>query len=318
MADREAIKELPYETIVQKIKGSTCTAGKEVVAVQRLHSGDLRLFTSTTRARDALRDDPTWITALGIMAAPTTKHYSVLVHNVRVNTTDTTNKDTIKAIQEQNASRIPGLTVQKIAWLRRKLPKDKTHAAIVLSTPSASLANKVIQEGLLINYALHTAVIFNSAFAVTQCFKCHALGNVAVHCQAEEKCGKRAGKHATASCLSQNGPKCANCGRAHPAWSNLCPFKKTQQDKAALARATVPQRHHERLPSPPQGEEWITVEPPRKRKQLVPRGPGRPRAFDKPNSPRQQTLAMGRTAFSQPPNPRPTTPSQPDTNMDSE
>ena len=31
---------------------------------------------------------------------------------------------------------------------------------MVLSTTSAVLANKIIQEGLGINYALHTAVIF--------------------------------------------------------------------------------------------------------------------------------------------------------------
>lgn len=290
-----------------------------MVAVQRLRSGDLRIYTSTTRARDALRDDSTWITTLGITAAPTTKHYSVLVHNVRVDT-DIASKDTLQAIKDQNLTRIPGISVQKLSWLRRKLPKDKTHAALVLSTPSAVIANKIIQEGLVINYALHTAVVFNSAFAVTQCFKCHAFGHIAVHCQAGEKCGKCAEKHATASCQSKENLKCANCGCSHAAWSNLCPFKRTQQEKAALTRATAPQRHPERASTPTHDGEWATVEPSRKRKQLIPRGPGRPRAFDKPNSPRQQTLAMGRMAFSQPPqaNTRPTTPTQPDTHMDSE
>lgn len=160
VANRGAIKKLPYETIVQKIKGSACAAGKEVVAVQRLRSGDLRLYTITS-ARDALRNDSDWITALCIMAASTTKYYSVLVHNVRVNTTDVASKDTVKAIQEQNAARIPGLAIQKLSWLRRKLPKNKTHAAVVLSTTSAATANKIIEEGLVINYALHTAIIFN-------------------------------------------------------------------------------------------------------------------------------------------------------------
>ena len=59
VADRETIKNLPYETTIQKIKESTCATGKEIVAVQRLRSGDLRLYTSSARARDALRDDST-------------------------------------------------------------------------------------------------------------------------------------------------------------------------------------------------------------------------------------------------------------------
>jgi hypothetical protein len=52
--DKEKIQQWPNETTVNKIRRSQGEAGKEVVTVQRLRSGELKVFTTTTRARGEL------------------------------------------------------------------------------------------------------------------------------------------------------------------------------------------------------------------------------------------------------------------------
>ena len=56
----------------------------------------------------------------------------------------------------------------------------------------------------------------------------------------------------------------------------------------------------------------------KKAQTVSPHGTGQAPSPRQVQFPRQQTLAMVWVAFSQPPNPRPTTPSQLDTDMDSE
>jgi hypothetical protein len=77
--------------------------------VQRLRSGDLKVFTTTTQARNKLLRDLAWTASLNINANLGRKLFQVLVHNVRVEGVDVSNKDTAQKIQAQNAIQIPNL-----------------------------------------------------------------------------------------------------------------------------------------------------------------------------------------------------------------
>jgi hypothetical protein len=65
------------------------------------------------------------MSCLEINASLSRKLYTVLAHNVWV-------EDIATNIYDLNAARIPGLQVQKVSWLRKKLPEGKNHSTLSL------------------------------------------------------------------------------------------------------------------------------------------------------------------------------------------
>jgi hypothetical protein len=322
--DREKIQQWSNETIVNKIKGSQTEASKCVIAVQRLRSGDLKVFTTTTQARNELLRDLAWTASLNINANPGRKLFQVLVHNVRVEGVDVSDKDTAQKIQAQNAIRIPNLQVQKISWLRKNLPEGKKHSTLLLSVTEATAANQAIRQGIVYSGALHLVQLHSTAFTIVQCFKCQAYGHIAPHCRASETCGHCAGEHPSGKCPEGTNPKCANCKQNHKAWNNSCPTRRAQKAKAAAARFNAATTHEEISSPDPTGLQnkepgWTFVgsqnsatnQYPKKKRIIAPKR-GRPRDMDRSPSPRQQRLSMA------PATATPTQPLQQEMDTDSE
>lgn len=301
--DRQQLATLSNETIVQRINSSTAAGGKDVIAARKLPSGDLKLFLRTKQAQTSLQEGDVWRNILGVSASPAQILHPVLVHGVRIANVDTRDPNMPKKIQSENKNLHGSLQIVKLAWLKKNIEEGKAHSSLIVYAKDTASANKMIQKGLVIDYALHNSELYHSDFYIKQCFKCQAYGHIAPHCGRSEKCGKCASSHATQACTENNRKKCGNCGRNHASWSGQCTIRIAAKAKAAVAKQAAPSLYPESAVTVPFA---FTTGGKRKTDQttstpipIAKRGPGRPRDLDRPNPPSQQTIQILSTQSTQ-------------------
>ena len=254
-----------------------------IIATKILPTGNLKLFFSNLRAKEAFSAKALWTTLAGETATIAEPTFDVLVHNMCIASTNTQDPNLTNNITAQNNQGRPALKVTRAKWLHQNHPENKTHAALVLTFISPEDADYAIERGIILNHTMHVAVLHNHQYMITQCFKCQKYGHISTNCRRETKCGRCAGDHSTQACDREtNTPKCANCARRHFSWSGECPHRQQHRNLVDLKRTnsptyykkTTPQNHSQVSVTPAKraiggaGPEW----------QLAPqrRGPGRP------------------------------------------
>ena len=273
------------------------------MAVRKLPSGDVRIFLADEAARKALLSNPAWTKALGESSSATEQLFQVVVHSVRIDSTDPSRATDIVALQEQNQTLHPGLRIARAKWLKTHYGAEQVHGSLVLGLPDAQMADRIIQRGLVSNFTLHMAEYHSPSFRITQCFKCQGYGHIAASCRKTEMCGHCSLPHKSQECTQKDEPRCANCGRRHPAWSRECKARMTAKTRSIQARHSAPHLHRQTAkttsePTPSGREsEWRTIAT-RKRKHSPAAdehrrpGPGRPPTVQTPNPSSQRRLSF--------------------------
>ena len=101
--EAEGLRKTQDKEILERIQRTGTSGSKEVAAVRRLGSGDIRINVSSCEAKTCLEKDTTWIKALGTSAELARRTYGVLVHGVKVARVDTSNQEEIiKRITKDN------------------------------------------------------------------------------------------------------------------------------------------------------------------------------------------------------------------------
>lgn len=228
--ERKNVQSLPKEEIIKKVQQER-PDGKEVVAVRKLPSGDVRLFLAGERTKTALLQDKSWTTYLRKSCSIAENVYKVLVHSVRVDSIDPKRAEDVAKLQEENQALHNGLRITRLSWLSRGHAPSKTRSSLIVGVATEQMANWIIQRGLVSNFALHLAEYYSPESRLVQCFKCQAYRHVAPVCRGTEACGHCAGKHNTQDCTTKTQLKCANCGKKHAAWNHECSIRRAAKPK---------------------------------------------------------------------------------------
>ncbi len=149
----------------------------QIVAVNRLRSGDLLLQTTTQEAREALEKDTRWVSEVYGSAVVVRKFFSVMIHGMRVSEFDIGNQAAIKErIEIENRSLHSGLEVVKARWCQgvgaavgrgRKL-----YSSLVLYVATAEMADGLIRKHLIEASEMKRVERFDQAATAMQCYNC--------------------------------------------------------------------------------------------------------------------------------------------------
>lgn len=295
--ERRAMQDLPNKAIAERL------GIREVVAVHKLSSGDVKIFAAGEKARGDMMKDTTWAKKLGASAQPAQEQHQVLIHGVPIpNSTDDVNSAEYRLdIQRQQHRHIPGLQITQASWLKSpKAREGKKASSLVVSVLQASMAQAIIQKGFVLDFGYHIAEAYSPQHRATQCLNCSTFGHTAKYCRAPAKCGACAGAHATRDC-KETKRKCSNCQGSHASWSGVCKIKQAAKAKAASAKAWAMKAATAAISTWPHHQdqtEWTQVgykrqrgyspdpegatrQPSQVREPRAPRraGPGRPRAI---------------------------------------
>jgi hypothetical protein len=302
-AERETATSTPNEVIIQKIQQTTPEA-KGIVAVRKLPSGDVRIFLASEVDKKALLLNKDWTKCLGQSCSATEQLFQVVVHSVRLDSLDPAKAADLTNLQEQNQTLHPNLRISRAKWLKPQYSAEQVHASLVLGLPSAEMADRVIQRGLVSSFTLHLVEYYSPSFRITQCFKCQGYGHIATNCRKGDTCGHCAQSHRSQDCEQKEQHKCANCGRRHPAWSGECKARMTAKTRSLQARHSAPSLHGNRdnssssTTSHSEGADWRTVESRKRKHSPTPverkrSRPGRPPAVQTSNPSSQRHLSFG-------------------------
>ena len=154
----------------------------------------------------------------------------------------TTQNWAIKALLQQNWGLHPGLTIEHLMW--PKSAEGKCYSTLHIDTYSVTVANHLINKGLLEDLEVHTCEVFNRATWLMQCFHCQAYGHIARACRNTTKCAFCAGEHQSGECRRTEDltkAKCANCHQTgHAAWMRVCPIWDKEIERLQVVRMSTP------------------------------------------------------------------------------
>ncbi|KAH8928797.1 hypothetical protein BT69DRAFT_1203843, partial [Atractiella rhizophila] len=128
--------------------------------------------------------------------------FPIIVHAVPTSFDINSNEEVRRRIKPFNLNLCEHTT--KISWCRTKKmsstpsEKVKTHSSIIIALDLASVADALIEFGLVIDGKAYT--VEKSIRDVLRCFKCQKPGHIPARCKAPVSCGVCAGPHFTTTC----------------------------------------------------------------------------------------------------------------------
>ncbi len=279
--ERVAIEKMESGRILAAFKNEQrYTPSGQIVAVNRLRSGDLLLQTTTQEAREALEKDTKWVSEVYGSAVVVRRSFPVMIHGMRISEFDTGNQAAIKErIETENRSLHPGLEVVKARWCHggntvvgrgRKL-----YSSLVLHVATAEIADSLIRKHLIEASEIKRVERYDQAAAAIQCFNCQGEGHMARSCPNPTRCAECSQAHDTRSHQEKapGAPKaCAGCGgTGHAAYEKVCPVKVKEAQRTRQRIANKPLLYgslRERSPPAPleRGNGFTLVGPKKKRK----------------------------------------------------
>ena len=189
-SDKEKIKNMPTKDLVETLQAET----EGIRGVSRLISGDLKIHTESLEVKKTLQEKSEWTRKIADSAAIKTRTYSVRVNGVKMEHIKTANQSqAIGYLQTANARLHPDLQIKKIAWSTRAIREKKAFSTLHMEVATAETANRVIPEGLIIDYEIKDCEIFTKGCTMTQCFSCHKYGHIGRSCPNPTACGHCAG-----------------------------------------------------------------------------------------------------------------------------
>ena len=258
--DRITVQNTPADNILKTVHNN---GASNILAARKLPNGGILFSASSDTTKAALLKDTKWLAAVAKTASIVHPTYTVIAHNVPLNLVNSAAiENTIKNFIYNNRGIHPDLKIEKLQWLRRKLPQNKLRSSLVFHLPSPSLANKLIDEGIIAGEQLCEVEYFSWEFMPPQCFKCQKFYHTSTHCTASVTCGHCSKAHTTESCPTKTTLSCANCGGPHPAWSTDCRTLQHVRGKAKLLQQNRPYKYMVRKSVLPAANyEWSTASP---------------------------------------------------------
>ncbi|XP_044716544.1 uncharacterized protein HRG_10076 [Hirsutella rhossiliensis] len=194
---------------------------------------------------DRLRD------AFGPQATLSQGGYTLIVKGVPIKALqDRDNETATKAIAAENKVEVIRLKA------RRAKGAGATKTTLILTVDGVNAANKICDQGLLLQSELFNSEPYDDSLDPKQCFRCYQMGHLARYCEAKPTCGRcGTDPHPDNECpaaLGQSPHKCPLCGGAHPAWDRRCNKTKEHWDRARKAYAFRARRFESRgrVPTP--------------------------------------------------------------------
>jgi hypothetical protein len=232
-------------------------ASVKILASRQLKSGDLRFTVRDAKEAEILRTHreiwPKGLCKTAFVHMPT---WGVIVHDVNVRSLGI-NKASEPLPQERVAKDLIAANshnwgeaeIAKVSWLR--IPSGKSGSLIVEFT-SPVPANVAIDKGVLWDCDSLTAVLYDRAARVRQCFNCQQYRHIGTTCANTVKCVYCAEGHQSRDCPQKESStlenKCANCEGAHAAWSTECAARQREVEKVAELSRHRGRYHH--VPAP--------------------------------------------------------------------
>ncbi|KAM4061273.1 hypothetical protein HRG_013744 [Hirsutella rhossiliensis] len=176
---------------------------------------------------DWLRD------AFGPQATLSQGGYTLIFKGVPIKALqDRDNKTATKAIAAENKVEVIRLRA------RRAKGAGATKTTLILTVDGVNAANKICDQGLLLQFELFNSEPYDDSLDPKQCFRCYQMGHLARYCEAKPTCGRcGTDPHPDNECpaaLGQFPHKCPLCGGAHPAWDRRCNKTKEHWDRALM------------------------------------------------------------------------------------
>jgi len=240
----------------------------QVIAVKKLESGDIRVFTGSGPAKARLLEDQKWIQELYPSACPGIPQYQAIIHGVRIRDMESSQTQTLQRLQEENGRLHPNLKAARASWLEsQKAREGKTHSSLIISVQSELQVRELVRKGFVHNGKLLIAEEFHPQQRATQCLNCGLFNHIAKHCRAKTTCGKCSRDHRTEACQSLTS-KCSNCKGNHPSWATVCKIKQAAKIKAKAFQAQMARKWETTTTAQPNSQqaEWTTISNPRKRR----------------------------------------------------
>ncbi|XP_044715330.1 uncharacterized protein HRG_10909 [Hirsutella rhossiliensis] len=253
------------------------------IAARVLRSGDTVITFEKDAKQYRMRTD--WLRdAFGPQATLSQGGYTLIVKGVPIKALqDRDNETATKAIAAENKVEVIRLRA------RRAKGAGATKTTLILTVDGVNAANKICDQGLLLQSELFNSEPYDDSLDPKQCFRCYQMGHLARYCEAKPTCGRcGTDPHPDNECpaaLGQSPHKCPLCGGAHPAWDRRCNKTKEHWDRARKAYAFRARRFESRgrdptpRPRPPELDKPAddSLLPPHpKRPRPASAGPGRP------------------------------------------
>jgi hypothetical protein len=265
----------------------------EIIGVQKLVDGRVKVQVASKAAAEALQTENRWAHCVAQSASVTRRLFAVMVHGMNRKELGEDTTDILDKLMRENCRTHPGLQIAKARWLARELPEGKTHTALVIEVPTEQMANRLIREGITEGFAVKMCEYFETGSIVIRCYKCQGFGHTRSVCKSVEVvCGHCAGKHETTSCQQIDRAKCNNCKKAgHKTWDKRCEQFIREKEKARACLASKPYLYPEATTSPAYEPIPFTFASNKRPRATSPKPTGRPSGLRTAASSRnQQTL----------------------------
>jgi hypothetical protein len=241
--EREATIGSAGEALIAKFQKGKHPKTDQIIAVNRLQSGDLLLQMATTEAKEALEQAVEWVAQAFPSAVLIRKTFGVIAHGIRITAFDTNSQEANRAkIERDNQDLHPGLKVIRTRWLGSAFKptldgKKKLFSSLIVYTATAEMADRLIRRQLIESQEIKTTERYDQASEIMQCFKCYGYGHMAFRCPNKTRCGVCNQEHDTRDHSYTKGIQqeaCAACSQqGHPAWSPICPIRIKEKNRAA-------------------------------------------------------------------------------------
>lgn len=242
---------------LQKIEAKIEDQPIDIKAAQLLPSGDIKLYTATTREASWLLNNRHLWTSLADPALITQPpKYPVILHSVLSNIGVECGVFAAN-LAEQN--RWKSGVVQDARWLSNPKSTGKAFGSVVLNLLDQDITKRIERSGVFCDsYYIRGSQYKKSP---TQCYKCLEVGHIASRCtNTDPICAHCSEAHETLECPAKDAPsRCERCLHtdmktqgedvdqslpkyAHLAKSLLCPLRKQQ---VTVIQHNTPKARHE-------------------------------------------------------------------------
>jgi hypothetical protein len=238
------------EDLVAKLRSEAPKeAAQDIVGVQRLPNGRIKVQTTNSRAAKTLQTESGWMGKIAESAVITRRLYPVIIHGLNRRDLGEDTDKVKQNIMKENLRTHPSLQIMNARWLRRELPEGKAHAALVAEVTSETMANRLIKEGAVQGFAIKSCEYFEREATVTRCYRCQGFGHTQAHCRSTtHTCGHCGDQHETKECQNTTRARCANCKKAgHKPWERNCEALREEKERAKKSLASRPFYYPETL-----------------------------------------------------------------------
>lgn len=226
----------------------------QIVAVNRLQSGDLLLQTTTISAREALEETTTWAKRVYKSAVVIKKTFPVMIHGMRISAFDVDDQAATRAkVEADNKGLHPGLVVRKTRWVSnvaKEVPrglKPKLYSSLIINVATTTMVNDILDKGLVEGGEMKKVAFFEPSASSIQCFNCQEYGHMSKSCKNKTSCAECKQAHDTRdhARIAPNAPKaCATCGETgHTSYDKMCPVKVKEAQRTRQRIANKPSRY---------------------------------------------------------------------------